>query len=88
VTDKNNKYTPAERTSLLVESVKLRDLSNSYYEKYLEHSQKAHDNELNMYDEKLNFLQSKQNWKELQKQANKTSRIRYGFFDIVAAPGD
>lgn len=86
VTDKRNKYTPAERTSLLVESVKLRDLSNSYYEKYLEHSQKAHDNELNMYDEKLNLLQSKQNWKELQKQANKTSRIRYGFFDIVSTP--
>lgn len=88
VTDKNNKYTPAERTSLLVESVKLRDLSNSYYEKYLEHSQKAHDNELNMYDEKLNLLQSKQNWKELKNQANKTSRVRYGFFDMVSAPGE
>ena len=84
VTDKSNKYTPAERTELLLKSVELRNLSNNYYEKYLELSQKAHDNELNMYDEKLNALQSKENWKTLQKQANKTSRVRYGFFDIAA----
>lgn len=84
VTNKNNKYTPAERTELLLKSVELRDLSNSYYEKYLDLSQKAHSNELNMYDDKLNALQSKENWKTLQQQANKTSRVRYGFFDIAA----
>jgi hypothetical protein len=86
VTNEQNKYTPAERTQLLVEAVKLRDLSNSYYEKYLEISQKAHDNELDMYDEKLNLIRSKENWKTLKNQVNKTSRIRYGFFDIIAAP--
>jgi hypothetical protein len=86
VTNEQNKYTPGERTQLLVEAVKLRDLSNSYYEKYLGISQKAHDNELDMYDEKLNLLRSKENWKTLKDQVNKTSRIRYGFFDIISAP--
>ena len=86
VTEKSNRYTPAERTQLLVEAVKLRDLSNSYYEKYLELAQQAHNNALNMHDEKRNFLQSKGNWKALQKQVNKTSAVRYGFFDLVRAP--
>lgn len=86
VRNNQNKYTAGERTQLLLESVKLRDLSNQYYGKYLELSQKAHDNELNMFDEKLGQIRSKESWKELQRQANKTSRVRYGFFDIIAAP--
>ncbi len=86
VTEKSNRYTPAERTQLLVEAVKLRDLSNSYYEKYLKLARQAHNNALNMHDEKRNFLQSKGNWKALQKQVNKTSAVRYGFFDIIRAP--
>jgi len=86
VTNQENKYTAAERTQFLLEAVKLRDLSNSYYEKYLEHNQKAHENELNMYDEKLNYLRSKVNWDALKNEANKTSKIRYGFFDIISAP--
>ncbi len=86
VQNEQNKYTAAERTQLLLESVKLRDLSNQYYGKYLELSQKAHGNELNMFDEKLGQIRSKESWKELQRQANKTSRVRYGFFDIIAAP--
>lgn len=86
VRNDQNKYTAAERTQLLLESVKLRDLSNQYYGKYLELSQKAHDNELNMFDQKLGQIRSKESWKELQRQANKTSRVRYGFFDIIAAP--
>lgn len=86
VTNQNNRYTTGERTQLLLEAVKLRDLSNSYYEKYLELSQKAHENEINMYDEKLNYLQSKVNWKVLKNQASQTSKIRYGFFDLISAP--
>lgn len=86
IMDQNNKFTTAERTNLLVETVKLRDLSNNYYEKYLDISQRLHMNELDMYDEKLNALRSKSNLKTLQAQINKTSKIRYGFFDIIAAP--
>ncbi|UCE04477.1 MAG: hypothetical protein JSW07_12685 [bacterium] len=86
ITNQESKYTAGERTQLLVEAVKLRDLSNSYYEKYLELSQKAHESELNLYDEKLNYLRSKVNWKALKNQVNQTSKIRYGFFDIIRAP--
>ncbi len=86
ITNQENKYTAAERTQLLLEAVKLRDQSNQYYEKYLELSQKAHESELNMYDEKLNYLQSKVNWKTLKNEVNRTSKIRYGFFDIIRAP--
>ncbi|HEX9970816.1 MAG TPA: hypothetical protein VGD14_01985 [bacterium] len=86
VTNQANNYTIGERTQLLLEGVKLRDLSNSYYEKYLELSQKAHENEINMYDEKLNYLQSKVNWKTLKNQVNQTSKIRYGFFDLISGP--
>lgn len=86
IMDEENRYTAAERTQLLLESVKLRDLSNSYYQKYLELSQKAHENELNNYDNKLNHIRSKFNWKTLQKQVNSSSKIRYGFFDLVQAP--
>ncbi len=86
VSEQSNRFTPAERTQLLIEAVKLRDLSNSYYEKYLELSQKAHRNALSLHDQKVGFLQSKGNWEALQKQANKTSRVRYGFFDIIRAP--
>ena len=86
VNDQSNLYTPAERTQLLLESVKLRDRSNSYWEKYLNLSQKAHNDELDRYDEKLNFLRSKVNWNTLQSQVNSTSRIRYGFFDLISAP--
>ena len=86
VTNQENKYTSAERTQLLLEAVKLRDLSNSYYEKYLDLSKKANESELNMYDEKLNYLRSKVNWNALKNEVNKTSRIRYGFFDIISAP--
>ncbi len=86
VNSQENNFTAAERTQLLLEAVKLRDLSNSYYEKYLEHNQKAHESELNMYDEKLNYLRSKVNFKTLKNQVNKTSKIRYGFFDIIRAP--
>ncbi|MCU0644770.1 MAG: hypothetical protein MUC94_10970 [bacterium] len=86
VTNQNNRYSTGERTQLLLEAVKLRDLSNSYYEKYLELSQKAHENEINMYDEKLNYLQSKVNWKALKNQVSQTSKIRYGFFDLISAP--
>ena len=86
VMSQSSKYTSAERTQLLLESVKLRDLSNNYYEKYLELSQQAHEKELNLYDEKLNLLRSKVNMNTLKNQVNKTSRIRYGFFDIISAP--
>lgn len=86
ITNQESKYTSAERTQLLLEAVKLRDQSNQYYEKYLELSQKAHESELNMYDEKLNYLRSKVNWKALKNEVNKTSKIRYGFFDIIRAP--
>ncbi len=86
ITNQENKYTAAERTQLLLEAVKLRDQSNQYYEKYLELSQKSHQDELNMYDEKLNYLRSKVNWKSLNNEVNKTSKVRYGFFDIIRAP--
>lgn len=86
VMQQSNRFTPAERTQLLLETVKLRDMSNSYYEKYLELSQKTHNDELNMYDEKLNMLRSKVNTEALKEQVNKTSRIRYGFFDLIRAP--
>ncbi|MCI0515526.1 hypothetical protein L0128_20115 [candidate division KSB1 bacterium] len=86
IMNRSNQYTTAERTQFLLEAVKLRDLSNSYYEKYLNLSEKAHENELNLYDEKLNYLQSKVNWKALKNQVNATSKIRYGFFDLVPAP--
>ncbi len=85
VTNPKNKFTEAERTQLLVESVKMRELSNSHYEKYLKLGQDAHTNELNMYDQKLDMLRSKVNWKTMQNQVNKTSRVRYGFFDITPA---
>ncbi len=83
VINAKNKYTEAERTQLLVESVKLRDLSNQHYEKYLKLSQEVNANELNMYDQKLEYLRSKTNWRNLKKEVNKISRIRYGFFDIT-----
>ncbi len=86
IKNQENKYTPAERTQLLLEAVKLRDQSNQYYEKYLELSQKSHESELNLYEEKLNYLRSKVNWKTLKNEVNKTSKIRYGFFDIIRAP--
>ena len=86
ITNQENKYTAAERTQLLLEAVKLRDQSNQYYEKYLELSQKSHQDELNMYDEKLNYLRSKVNWKAMSNEVNQTSKIRYGFFDIIKAP--
>jgi len=86
ITNEENKYTAAERTQFLLEAVKLRDQSNQYYEKYLELSQKSHESELNLYDEKLNYLRSKVNMKTLKDQVNKTSKIRYGFFDIIRAP--
>lgn len=85
VTNPKSKFTEAERTQLLVESVKLREMSNSHYEKYLKLSQDAHTNELNMYDQKMDMLRSKGNWKEMQNQVNKTSKIRYGFFDLTPA---
>jgi hypothetical protein len=85
VKDSRNKYTEAERTQFLLESVKLREMSNSYYEKYLKLSQDAHNTELNMFDQKLDALRSKANWKVMKNQVNKTSKIRYGFFDISAA---
>ena len=86
VNNHSNMYTQAERTQLLLEAVKLRDRSNSYWEKYLNLSQKAHNNELESYDDKLHFIRSKLNWNTLRNQVNKTSRIRYGFFDMVSAP--
>jgi len=85
VVNSKNKYTEAERTQLLIESVKLREMSNSYYEKYLKLSQDLHTNELNMYDQKMDLLRSKVNWKAMQNQVNKTSKIRYGFFDITSS---
>jgi hypothetical protein len=85
VTNSRNKYTEAERTQLLLESVKLREMSNSYYEKYLKLAQDAHSNELNLFDQKLDLLRSKANMKALKNQVNKTSKIRYGFFDISPA---
>lgn len=85
VVNSKNKYTEAERTQLLLESVKLREMSNEYYEKYLKLSQDLHTNELNMYDQKMDLLRSKVNWKTMQNQVNKTSKIRYGFFDISSA---
>jgi hypothetical protein len=84
VKDSRNKFSQAERTQFLLESVKLRELSNSYYEKYLKMAQDAHNTELNMFDQKLDLLRSKTTWKTMQNQVNKTSKIRYGFFDIPA----
>ncbi|MBN2008759.1 hypothetical protein JW960_05400 [candidate division KSB1 bacterium] len=86
VANKRNNFTQGERAQLMVESVKMRDLSNSYYEKYLTYSEQTHKNELNMYDEKLNMLRSNANLEILKNQINKTSKIRYGFFDIVSTP--
>jgi len=88
VINDRNKFTEAERTNLLVESAKLRNMSNNYYEKYLELSKQARKDELGMYDEKMGLLRSKVNWKILRKQANKESKIRYGFFDITPAKID
>jgi len=85
VMNNKNKYTEAERTQLLLEAVKLRENSNSYYEKYLKLSEEAHTNELNMYDKKLNFLSKKFDWQTLKSEASRTSKVRYGFFDITAA---
>jgi hypothetical protein len=85
VTNGRNRFTEAERTQLLLESVKLREMSNSYYEKYLKLSQDAHSNELNLFDQKLDLLRSKENMKTLKNQVNKTSKVRYGFFDISPA---
>ncbi|MGH7598939.1 MAG: hypothetical protein ACREOI_21500 [bacterium] len=85
VKDSRNKYTEAERTQFLLESVKLREMSNSYYENYLKLAQDAHNTELNMFDQKLDMLRSKANWKAMQNHVNKTSKIRYGFFDISSA---
>ena len=86
VVAESNRYTPGERTQLMVEAVKLRDLSNSYYEKHLALTEKAHKKELDMFDEKVDFLEQKRSWSTLQKQVNKTSKIRYGFFDVINAP--
>ncbi|RIK71874.1 hypothetical protein DCC62_21260, partial [candidate division KSB1 bacterium] len=61
VINNKNKFTEAERTQFLLEAVKLREFSNSYYEKYLKYSEEA---------------------QALKSQVNKTSKIRYGFFDI------
>ncbi len=85
VKDRRNKFTEAERTQFLIESVKLRELSNSYYEKYLKFAQEAHNTELNMFDQKLDLLRSKTNWKAMKNQVNRTSKVRYGFFDITPA---
>jgi len=85
VKDSRNKFTEAERTQLLLESVKLRETSNSYYEKYLKLAQDAHNTELSMFDQKLDLLRSKANWKAMQNQVNKTSKVRYGFFDITSS---
>lgn len=85
VKDSRNKFTEAERTQFLLESVKLREMSNSYYEKYLKMAQEAHNTELNMYDQKLDMLRAKTNWKAMKTQVNRTSKVRYGFFDITPA---
>lgn len=82
VINNKNKFTEAERTQFLLEAVKLREFSNSYYEKYLKYSEEAHSNEIGMFDKKLDFLSKKFNWQALKSQVNKTSKIRYGFFDI------
>ena len=86
VSDQSNRYTPGERTQLMVEAVKLRDLSNSYYEKHLDLTEKAHKKELEMFDDKLNFLEKNRSWDTLKKQVNSTSKVRYGFFDLIKAP--
>ena len=85
VKDGRNKFTEAERTQFLIESVKLRELSNSYYEKYLKQAQDAHNTELSMFDQKMDLLRSKTNWKAMKNQVNRTSKVRYGFFDITPA---
>ncbi len=84
IMNNGNKYTEAERTQLLLEAVKLRENSNAYYEKYLKLSQDAHTNELNMFEKKVNFLNKKFDWQTLKSQADRTSKVRYGFFDITA----
>lgn len=86
VVNSRNKFTQAERTQLLLESVKLRNMSNTAYEKYLEIMQQVQNNELAMRDEKLSYLRSKVDWKALQSEAKKVSKIRYGFFDITHGP--
>lgn len=88
VINQRTKFTEAERTNLLVESAKLRDMSSNYYEKYLQLSKQARTDELNLYDKKMDMLRSKVNWKVLRQQVNEESKIRYGFFDITPAKID
>jgi hypothetical protein len=83
VVNDQNKFTQAERMQLLLQSYEWRDKSNTAYENYLELVQQVQNNELALRDEKLSYLRSKANWKILQSQANKVSKIRYGFFDIT-----
>ncbi len=83
IMNKNNNFTEAERTQLLLETVNLRELSNSHHEKYLQLSQQVHESELNLYDEKVGYLRSKVDWQNLRNEANKISKVRYGFFDIT-----
>lgn len=86
VINDQNKFTEAERTQLLLESVKLRNMSNTAYEKYLEIMQQVQNDELALREEKLGYLRSKVDWQALKSQANQVSKVRYGFFDIT--PGD
>jgi hypothetical protein len=85
VRNSRNKFTEAERTQFLIESVKMRDKANEYYQNYLKLAQEAHSTELSMFDQKLDLLRSKTNWKTMKNQVNRTSKIRYGFFDITPA---
>lgn len=83
VVNDKNKFTEAERTQLLLESVKMRNMSNTAYEKYLEIMQQVQNDELALREEKLGYLRSKVDWKALKSQANQVSKVRYGFFDIT-----
>ncbi len=85
VRDSRNKFTEAERVQFLLKSADLKERANAHFEKYLELAQNAHTNELNMFDQKMDMLRSKANWKAMQNHVNKTSKIRYGFFDISTA---
>jgi len=85
IRNSRNKFTEAERMQFLIESVNMRNKANEYYEKYLKQAQEAHNTELGMFDQKLDLLRSKTNWKTMKNQVNKTSKIRYGFFDITPA---
>lgn len=83
--DPNSRFTEAERTQFMIEAVKLKELSNSHYEKYLKLSQDAYDSELKHFKDKAGMINGRLDWQALKSRVNSKSKIRYGFFDISSA---